>query len=186
MLVLRRRTLCLALAAIGFVPPLAGQAYVYPRLDAATGFHSMKFTFAGAREPATATENGSGLLASAGLGVGVSRQVSVDVVYRRALGRDWKFEVMTLGFAVRSRGRTGATLRFGIGGTAGEPVDPCPEPFVCPGPRQRWQGSFDVSIGAAHPVGTRVAVGPLLWWSQTVKGMPKYRSLGVGLQVGLF
>lgn len=182
-----REAILLSLVACALVTPrVDAQGHVYPRLDLTLGPHGIRTTYRGARAPATTSDNGSNTLAGVSLGVGVSRQVAMDVGYRAAIGGDWTFEVMTLGFTVRSRGRTGATLGFGIGGLSGEEDEACGPAPTCPGPKRRWQGGFQLSFGVDHPLGTRVAVGPVLWWAQTMRGPPHYRSMGLGLHLALF
>ena len=175
----------LALACWLTAPDLQAQGPFSPRLDLSLGRHTIRTIYEGATRTIESRENESNYLASMALGLGISRVVTGDVTYRSSFGGDWTLRMMSLGLTVRSRGRVGAYFRVALGAIWSDQVDTCMG-FACPGTKDEGQPGYEFSIGADFPVGGRFSVGPVFWLSRSAGGLPAYRSLGLGLHVGVF
>lgn len=166
--------------------PLHAQGPWSPRADLSIGAHTIRTVYQGVTSAIESAVNESNYLASLGLGLGISRVVTGDVAYRSSFGDDWTLRVMTLGITVRSDGRAGSYFRLALGAIWSDKADECTASFGCPGTQNEGQPVYEFAIGTDFRLGSRVALGPVLWLSRSFGGLPSYRSLGVGVHLGLF
>ncbi|MGH7561057.1 MAG: hypothetical protein ACRENB_08550 [Gemmatimonadales bacterium] len=165
-------------------PVLEAQGPFRPRVIVTIGPHAISTTYAD-QGPGTISSDGQNLLGGVGVGLGVSRRVNVEAEYRRAVGGNWTFQAINLGFSVRAGGPVGSYVRFAFARLSGREPGAC-DAAACLGAGGEGRVGLEAALGMDFGLGTHTAVGPRFTWAQSLGAMPKYRLIGLGLVVSAF